>query len=326
MNIKQIDRRIKNKLKKTFSFARNIKPPGFRDASLYDVGALFYRGITKGAIANRASSLSFSFFLALFPAILFLFTLISYIPLAHFQDQLLDIIQKIVPERAYAATRATIEDIVRQRRGDLLSFGFLTTIYFSTNGINAMIEGFNRTYHTVRTRSFLKQRLVALLLTLILSTLLLISVFLMVLSQNMLLLLVKWKIVQFKVIYFVLLSGKWLIISIMFFLSISCLYFFGTGRKGRSSFVSPGAIVATISSGIISLGFSYFVNHFGHYNKIYGSIGTLIVILLWIYFNAIAILIGFELNASIGNTEKHHQPKVSEPLNRHNTYKQTISS
>lgn len=325
MKTSRLEQYLKTKLIAWFGFTRNIYPPGFEGSSLFEVGKYFCRGLSKGSISNRASSLAFNFFLALFPAIIFLFTLISYIPIRHFQDQLLEIIHNIVPAKAYQAARITIEDIIRHRRGDLLSFGFLTTLYFSTNGINAMIEGFNRTYHAIETRSFVKQRIIALFLTLLLSILLLISISLMLISQNMLFLLVKWKVVRFKVIYFVILSGKWFIISCMFFLGISSLYYFGPSRKRKWRFFSAGSFFATFLSGIISLGFSYFVNHFGSYNKVYGSIGTLIVILLWIYFNAIAILSGFELNASIHNARVTLPSPASIPeTDKRNAFKNNV--
>lgn len=311
-----IARKARRRLDSALGFTRTATLPGFNNAPLNIVGNLFYQGIIKGAITNRASSLAFNFFLALFPAIIFLFTLISYVPIDNFQDQLLNIIKDITPNNAYTATRATIEDIIRHKRGGLLSLGFIFALYFSTNGINAMIEGFNRSYHSIETRTFLKQRAVALILTILLSMLLLVSITTMILSETVLDYLVKWHVLKHKSIYYLILSGKWLVILAMFFFGTSFLYYFGPSRKRKWRFFSPGATLATLLCLLVSLGFTYFVNHFGQYNKLYGSIGTLIVVLLWLYFNSISLLLGFELNASIDNAGKNYKKAPSPEKNK----------
>lgn len=280
------------------------KWPGFKGVPFHLVWGYFFKGIVKGNITTRASSLSFNFFLALFPAIIFFFTLISYIPAKDFQAQLLDIISSIMPKNAFEATRNTIEDIVRHRHGGLLSFGFALTLYFSTNGVNAMIEGFNKSFHVTRSRPFIKQRIVAFILTMVLSLLLLSSIATLVLSEMSLEYLVKLGLFKHKFIYKILLPGKWLIMVGLLFNGISLLYYFGPSQQRNTGFVSPGSVLATVLSIITSLGFSYFVNNLGQYNKVYGSIGTLIVVLLWIYYNAVILLIGFELNASINNVAR----------------------
>lgn len=277
----------------------NLIFPGMDGLPLSFVAKFFVKGILKGAITTRASSIAFNFFLALFPAVIFLFTLIAYIPVEHFQDQLLDMIKNIMPTNAYEATRSTIVDIVKHQRGGLLSFGVVLALYFSTNGVNAIIEGFNKSYHSVETRSFLKQRIIALILTIILCFLVMFSISLMIFSETVLDYMVSFGIVRDRFIYVLLQSGKWIIILSQFFFGISFIYYLGPSRKMKWRFFSAGSILATLLCIIVSLGFTYFVNHFGQYNKLYGSIGTLIVVLLWIYFNSINLLLGFELNASV---------------------------
>lgn len=269
---------------------------------LYDVSNFFFKGIQKGALTTRASSLSFNFFLALFPSIIYLFTLIPYISfIPHFQDHLLALIQDILPKSAYKATKVTIEDIIRHKRGGLFSFGFLFAMYFSTSGINAMMESFNKTYHTIETRSPFKQRLVSLMLTILLTFLLVTAITLLIGTETVLHYFVKFGLLKNKMALPFIYIGKWLIIAAFFFFAISFLYYFGPAKKKRYHFISAGSILATFLAILTSIGFAYFINNFGRYNKLYGSIGTLIVILLWIYFNSIILLIGFELNASIDN-------------------------
>src|SRR3989344_689572 len=160
MQRKNIRRLIKNKLThKIITVSKKLVLPGFEGLSLYVVSKFFFKGIIDGALNMRATSLSFSFFLALFPSIIFLFTLIPYIPIENFQDYLFNLLQKVMPSAAFEATEGTIADIISNQRGGLLSFGFLTALYFSTNGFNAMISAFNETYHDIETRKPLQQRL-----------------------------------------------------------------------------------------------------------------------------------------------------------------------
>lgn len=286
-------------LKTVIRSAQKISPPGFGNLPFFYVAPFFLKGIQRGAITSRASSLAFNFFLALFPAIIFFFTLIPYVPIPHFQDQLLTMIQQIMPANAFDAARSTIEDIIRHQRSGLLSFGFFAALYFATNGVHAMIDAFNRTYHTIERRSFMKQRIIALIITVILSILVVSAITLLVMSQTIIRFFVKHGWVKNKTQIFFLATGNWITIAILIFLSISIIYYFGPRRKKRWSFISAGSVLASILSIITSLGFSFFVNNFGQYNKLYGSVGTLIVVLLWIYFNSLILLIGFELNASI---------------------------
>ncbi|MEM9024639.1 MAG: YhjD/YihY/BrkB family envelope integrity protein, partial [Bacteroidota bacterium] len=157
--------------------------PGFDGMPLYDVLAFFIQGLRKGALTMRASSLAFKFFLALFPAIIFVFTLIPYIPIDQFQDQLLLQLESILPTEAYVLTKSTIEDLINRERSGLLSFGFILTLYFASNGMNAMISAFNQSYHTSEKRSVFRQRLVSLLLIGILTLLVLVSVVLIIFSK-----------------------------------------------------------------------------------------------------------------------------------------------
>ncbi len=283
------------------AWSKTLVLPGFDGMPVYDVADFFMHGIRKGAVTMRASALAYSFFLAIFPSVIFLFTLIPYIPIKGFQDELLTFIKDFLPKSAYAATIDTIEDIIKHQRSGLLSFGFLSAMYFSTNGINAMMKSFNQTVHSIETRPQWQQRLISIMLTLILSFLVILAVSLIIFSEFGFHYLVKIHWLKSKVTYQILLIGKWLIIVALFFTAISFLYYWGPAKRKRYRFVSAGSTLATVLTLVISLGFAFFVNNFGSYNKLYGSIGSLIVIMLWIYFNSLVLLIGFELNASIDN-------------------------
>jgi len=279
--------------------AKKIVIPGFDGFPIYDVAAFFIKGITKGSINTRASSLSFTFFLALFPAIIFLFTLIPYVPIRNFQDTLLLTLKDVFPEHAFAAAKSTLEDIVKRQHGGLLSVGCILALYFATNGINGIILAFNNTYHTIETRTPFAQRMVSIGLVIVLTLMIILSVSLITFGSAALKYLLLIKFFKSALVFWLMVVLKWVIICATLFVSISILYYYGPAKKERYRFISAGSSLATILFISASLIFNYYVNHFAKYNLLYGSIGTLIVVLIWIYFNAIIILVGFELNASI---------------------------
>jgi membrane protein len=303
--------------------SKRIVLPGFDGLPLYDVGDFFIRGMKHGALNTRAMAMSFSFLLAIFPSIIFLFTLIPYIPIDDFQDELLLMIKDFLPKSNYETIRETVEDIIKHQRGGLLSVGFFSALYFSTNGINAMMESFNQTYHSIETRSAFRQRMISMLLTIILFVLIVAAVTLLIFSESGLQYLVKIHWLKKKSTLLWLLVGKWTVIVLMFFSAFSFLFYFGPAKQKRFRFISAGSILATILSVIVTIGLGYFVNNIVSYNKLYGSIGTLIIIMLWININAFILLICFELNASIDNaSEVYHKKNLRKTLK--NVFKSSL--
>jgi len=296
--------------KSFIGWTKRFALPGFDEMPIYDVADFFFTGLHKGSLNTRASSLAFSFFMAIFPAIIFLFSLIPFVPIPDFQDQLLDLIKNVLPENAYQATRVTIVDIVKHQHGGLLSLGFLFAMFFTTNGFMALMKGFNSSYHVGEKRSFWRQRMTALVLTFIMSFLLIIATLLIIFSEIAIKFLTEESLIRNKTQVFLLVAGKWIVVLAVFFLAISFLYYYGPAVKKRWRFISAGSTFASLLSILTSIGFAFFVNNFGRYNTIYGSIGTLIVIMLWIYFNSYILLLGFELNASIDNAKKHKLRKM----------------
>jgi len=286
------------------NLSKKIVLPGFQKMPLYDVSIFFFKGMQKGALPMRASAVAFSFFLAIFPSIIFVFTLIPYIPIDNFQEKLLGLLEAFMPHNAYEATKDTIMDIVTNQRGGLLSIGFLSALYFSTNGFNALITAFNNTYHEIETRTPFQQRLVSILLVIIATLLMTIAIGLIIGSEIALNLIFEKE----QASYYLIQIGRWIILFALFYSLISFTYFLGSSRKTRWKFASAGSMFATVLTVVTSVGFAYYVNNFGQYNKLYGSIGTLLVVLLWIYFNSLVMLIGFELNASIHQAKQQKLP------------------
>ena len=283
--------------------SKKIKLNSFYNLSLYDILFFFYKGVKQGAITTRASSLAFNFFLAFFPSIIVLFTLIPYIPIVDLQETLMELITTILPPHTNEIAFATIYDIINNPRSGLLSIGFILTIFFATNGVNSLIEAFNSSYHINESRSIIQQRLLSLGITFLLSCILMITILLIMFSKTVVNYLISAEIIENKSIEYIL-FGKWMVIIIMLFVGISIIYHFGPTIKKKFQLFTPGSIISTCLIIVTSSFFNYYISNFAEYNKVYGSIGTLIIILLWMYINSIILLIGFELNASIFNAKK----------------------
>lgn len=279
--------------------SRRIVLPGFEGLSLYVVSKFFFKSVREGSVSMRASSLAFTFFLALFPTVIFLFTLIPYMPIHDFQHQLLKLIHDIMPRSAYEATQDTIDDIVNKPRGGLLSFGFITALYLSTNGFNAMINAFNETYHEIEPRKPLQRRLVSFYM--LFSTIVLLAVAITILVGS------RYLFHRNHSMFYPVVVLKWFVLAMLCYSVISVNYFLGPKRKKGWKFFSAGSMFSTVLIIVATLGFAYYVNNFGKYNKLYGSIGTLIVVMMLIYINSLILLLGFDLNASIHSAKKYRK-------------------
>lgn len=298
-------------LKWFFRRIKRFSTPGLKGVPVFSVIQYFFKGIVNGAITTRASSVAFSFFMATVPTLIFIFTMIPYIPVSNFQEQLLSLTKSIMPEYAFHTVEATLIEVVTTKSTGLLSFGFFAALFFSHNGVSSLIDAFNATYHAIETRSFIQQHLIAFLLTLLLPSVVILGIALMFSGEYLLNLLLQWGLIQDKTIFTMLFVGKWILVIAIFFIGISLVYFLAPAKKEKFRFFSPGAMLATVLIIITSLGFSYYVNHFGQYNKFYGSLGGLIVFQLWLYFNAFGLILGFDLNASIHSAMHSHQLKIN---------------
>lgn len=310
--LKRVKFWVIRRIQKIAQKAKKITVPFFDGLPLYDVTIFFWKGVVDGAITTRASAIAFNFILAIFPAIIFLFTLIPYIPIEKFPDQLMGLLLSVLPDNAFLAVQDTIKDIITQPRGGLLSFGFFAAFIFSTNGLASIMVAFNGTIHAIETRSIVSRYVIAFILSLILTTLTTLSVALITLSQRVIEFLFAKQIIKSSYIYVLLYGGKWLVILLLFFFTFAFIFYFGPARKMKFRFISAGGTLATLLSILISVGFSYYINNFGKYNILYGSIGTLVVVMMWIYFMSLIMLIGFELNVSIWSA----QSKVNHADNK----------
>lgn len=291
-------------LKPLIVLSQHVRLPGFEGLPLYDVLSFFFKRLSEGELQTRARSLAFSFFLAIFPAIIFIFTLIPYIPIPSFPDKLLLLISEFLPASTFEAVKETIEDIIRHQRGGLLSFGFLFALFVSAEGVMNVMTWFNRSFHGKEQRSAWRVRLMAIGLTITLAIFIFLAIGLILTTEFIYFYLEsKHILVNFMQLLF-LTAGKWIILLMLSFSAISLLYYYGPSKHEKLRFISAGSSLATLLIVLTSLGFNYFITNFGQYNKLYGSIGTLIIILIWLYINSLVLLVGYELNVAIRKARK----------------------
>jgi membrane protein len=292
---------------------RNAVLPGFDGAPLELVARLIAKGLFgRGVLVTRASSIAFNLLMAFLPATIFLFTLIPFIPIPNFQAELVDLFESMIPENAYKYLETTIVDVITNKSGTLLVIMFFATVTFSTNGIHALIHAFNVSLHDFESRSWLQQRKISVFLLVFVLIMFSSASALIILSRSVVNTLVDKGLLELNLVFYVIMVLKWILIITMLFFAISTLYYLVPARKKDFRYISPGSIVATLLFIITSLAFSAYVNNFGQYNKLYGSIGTLIVIMIWFYLNSVALLVGFELNVSIKAAVQANGEKMDE--------------
>lgn len=282
---------------------RNVSFPGFRKKSIYEVGKFFVKGLFEEDQSLRASALAFNFFLALFPTIIFLFTLIAYIPIADFHGEIIAYISHFLPPNAFDLMQDTINDILKNQNAGLLSFGFIAAMYFASNGFANMISAFDLDVDRKFQRNWFNIRLKSLAIT-FLVTVILVTVAVLSLTINYsLVYLEKFSWINDDYIAFALRSIEYVSTILLVYLVYSALYYFGSSKVSSWKFFSPGSTLATFLSLVTTYGFTLYVENFNSYNKLYGSIGTILVIMVLIFFNSFVVLIGFELNKSIDKVE-----------------------
>ena len=292
----------------TVRWSKERSLPGFFKVPIYDVFVFIYNELRRYDLFTRSYAVAYSFFLSIFPSLIAFFTLIpifkwafiQYLPEGdNFDIYLRSEIQRILPGVAGERLFAFIDDVTNNPRFGLLSFGFILAIYFASNGMLSLMRGFEKSYtKTFKKRGEIRMRLIAVMLTFQLGVLLIGAVVLIILGESLLGLFYDWLHWDFFTGFMIQLL-RWLAILLLFYFGISNIYRFGAATKRRFHIFSPGATLATILCILSSVAFSAYVNEFNTYNELYGSIGAIIVLMLWIQINSFILLVGFELNASI---------------------------
>ena len=286
-----------------------IKLPGGNGFSFYDLIQMYLLGIVRGAFTARAGSVSFSFFMALFPFLLFVLNLIPFIPIANFDSVLLEFIEALLPQDTHVFFTSIFHDIQSKPRGGLLSSVFVLSVFLTANGVSAIFGSFEESYHVKLTRNFFRQYLIAIGVSVLLAFLLLLAVAVFVFFE----------------LYFLrnlsdyipgtfnwIRTGQLFFFVVLAYFSISTLYFFGTVEGKITRFFSPGAFLTTLLLIASTYLFGIYVDRFSNYNQLYGSIGALLLFMLYTWINSILLLLGFELNATLTSLNKRSNLKNSE--------------
>jgi membrane protein len=283
-------------------FLKGVELNWLEGLSLYDLLELYIIGIAEGALSNRAGSIAFSFFMALFPFALFIFNLIPYIPIEGFQQDFLKFVSEGVPPNTYYAIENIVDDILHNSHSGLLSSGFLLSILLMANGLNAILGGFENSRHVLVKRGFFHQYFVAIGMSIILSFLLILTVAIIVVFEVFIQKFTVHNVLSEQIPLIVL--GRYLFLLLMILVTTSILFKFGTKHDKSRSFISIGSVFTTIFTIIISYFFGIWVLRFSQYNQLYGSIGTLLIVMFYIWINCMILLLGFELNLAVNNLKK----------------------
>lgn len=228
------------------------------------------------------------------------------------------IIVDVLPASIFDVFSETIYDTIQNPSKSLLSFGAIMMLYYASNGILSIIAAFNATYHHIDSRNVISKRLISIALTLIICTLILCAMTLMMGGSKYIEIMSRYHSFanDSKVWYVGMHIIKWILILALYFFAISFLYYLAPSKKSRFKFISPGAILATAVQMICTSGFMLYVNNFANYNKLYGSLGTIIIVLMLLYFTAISLILGFELNISILSGKEEDEKKKDEEQRR----------
>ncbi|MEX2511381.1 MAG: YihY/virulence factor BrkB family protein [Cyclobacteriaceae bacterium] len=282
--------------------------------NLYDVGKIFLHHMNKDDVFERASAMAFNFTIAMFPLLLFLLNTIPFIQF-FLPDvttaNILLFIRDILPERIYEETAPTIMDIVSKPRQSLLSLGFFMALYLATNGVISMMNAFNAVYRTKENRGFLKTRAIAVSIIMVLVFSICGAVLVMLLGSNLLYRISEYEFVSNNIYYYSLAFFRFFVLLVLFMIATAYIFRFAPAVHDKWKFFSTGSVVAGL---LITLGFflfSYYLNNFASYNKLYGSIGTMIAVMLWLWITSIIILVGFEINVSLDKAHGKKKPSLS---------------
>ena len=285
---------------------QKIKLPGLEGMSLFHLIEMYLVGIVRGAITTRGSAIAFNFFTAIFPFLIFILILIPYIPVEDFRSEFMIFLESFLPPNTSDFFFKNIfEDIENTNRGGLLSTVFLLSIILMANGVSAVFSGFENSYHSQLTRNIVYQYFYALGVAIILALLLIITVvvlgyFEIYVIQN----LEDFGYIEKQQGKFGVQLAKYLFFVVMVYLATSILYYFGTKEGRHTNFFSVGAIFTTLLIMLTSYLFGIYIENFSQYNELYGSIGALLILLLYIWLNSNILLLGYELNASINQLKK----------------------
>jgi membrane protein len=294
-----LKKRILNNAKR-HSWLKALTIPGFQGVPLYYVVRRLLHEIQSDNIATRASSISFFFILAIFPGIIFLFSIFPYIPIRNFQANAMFFLESVIPPNVYQILHQTIQDIVSaERSGSLVSINFIIASVMASNGVNSMLRAFDKSNHTFKKRTFWQKNITSFKILILIASQLIISVVLVIKGKEFVSLLLHLLDTDDNLIRYAIKTVKAIIVLFTTFNLYALIYYFGPATKEKYTYFSVGATFATIVSLIFSYIFTFYTLYLHNFNRLYGSLGIIIVVMMWININAFVLLFGFELNHSV---------------------------
>jgi membrane protein len=266
------------------------------DLRVKDLGKRLVQIVRKGNCTGQAAQLAYYLIFATFPFLLFLTTLLGYIPVPNLMETIMGYLGMLLPSEALNLIQDNIRQLVTEQKGGLLSLGILMALWTASSAVVAMMEALNRAYGVEETRPYWKVRGLAILLTIGISIFIVVSVILLIFGPQI----GGWVAAlvglgdAFKVAWNIL---RWPVIVCLLILAMALIYYFAPDVEQEWKWITPGSVFAVLMTLAASLGFSFYVTNFAAYNKTYGSIGAVIVLLTWLYVTGFVILVGGELNA-----------------------------
>lgn len=287
-------------------WGQRIVLPGFEGFSVYAISRFFFGAIGQGHLITRASAISFKLFMAFFPALIVLLTLIPYIPVEDFQNKLLLEFSRMLPVEVFEFLRSTLEDLLVRKHSTLLSVSFLVGLYLASNSMDAILNGFSESNHITTWHTPLKQRLLSVGLLVAFTVMIVVAIVVLTVSGSLIDWIEKKRLITDDLSLFGLEFAKWTISLFLVLTSISLLYNAGDPTAKRFRTFTPGSILATVLFVVVAKALAYVFANFTDYNALYGSIGAILAVQFWLYLNMIVLLVGFELNTSIVRARIEH--------------------
>jgi membrane protein len=282
-------------------FLEQYHPFGFGGLNLWEISSFLVVAFSDVRTTMRSASISFRIFLAFFPAIITLFTLIPFIPIENFQQDVFLGIKSILPGDTFQFIEGTLYDLINKKQSTLLSIGFVLVFYYASASMNAIMQAFQTSQHMEVSAHPILIRILSFIMMLVLGIMFMLAMILSSLSESTFLIMHEKGIIGDKGVIPFLTFGQWVISISFVYCIITILYNSGMNLRIRKNwkFINTGSVFTTTLLIVTSFGFSYFLENFAQFNKLYGSLGTLMVILIWLNLNMVILLVGFDLNALI---------------------------
>lgn len=310
---KRIEKRLENIpiIRNLARLTKKVVLPGLDGLTLYDLLELYIYGIIKGTFTTRAGSVAYSFFMAIFPFLLFILNLIPFVWFVEdFQDRLLSYLSTLLPPQTHDFFFQIFEDIANTPRTGMLSFTFILVLFLMSNGINAIFSGFEYSWHTDKNRSVFSQYFIALGIAVIIAILLLTTVIVTIYltyiidelsSLGVLTSAIKWAEI-----------GRYAMFVFLIYNTVAILYYFGTKEGKHAKYFSVGAFFTTVFILLFTYLFGEYIKSFSNYNRLYGSISALLILMVYIWLNSNILLLGYELNGTVLRLQrkKHNKEEI----------------